>query len=140
MTQFITALAQYLEAQGVGEIYSTSGVSIQDGMRRDLSDIGGPPPTIALVRQGPGDPLINALQTNELYGVQVLVDSETVSGARETSRTIFSLLSGVRAQVISGFRVMSVQAIDLPADIGVAPGASERFTVSTNYTARIVKQ
>lgn len=142
--EFVTAAVYYVEANGIGSFPTvsgarvTSGVVLFDGKRRDGGDLpGGRPDTIALFRQSAGEGLI--FDTSEEYGFQVLVDSETVSGARAVSRLIYNLLNDTRATVISGFELLWLRGIAPPQDIGDGPGSDERFIVSTNYTARILR-
>lgn len=136
--EFVTAALQYVAANGIGTLYSASGVALQDGMRRAPGDLPGvAPETIALFRETGGESLI--FDTSEEYAFQVLVDSETVSGARKVSRDIYNLLHDTRATVISGFSVLWLRGVTPPQDIGIGPGTGERFTVSTNYTARLLR-
>ncbi len=121
-------------ASGIGTRYSevTSGVALQNGMRRDT-----PAQTVALFLAQGGEGL--PFDTSEGSGFQVLVDSETVSGARATARDIYNLLHDRRAEVISGVSILWLRGVAPPQDVGPGPGDSERFTVSTNYDARILR-
>lgn len=130
--QFVTTVADFCISGGIGELYSTSGVSIQDGLRRETGA-----PTIAVFTQAPGESF--AQDMTEGIGVQVLVDSETVSGARDTARTIYELLHETVADYANfgSFQVLWLRGIAPPQDIGPGPGDGKRFVVSTNYDARI---
>lgn len=135
--QFVTAVINHCISGGVGEsqLYATSGVSMQDGLRRDTGA-----PTIALFRQGPGESF--AQGATEGYGIQVLVDSETVSGARATARDIYELLHEVvplDGVSFGSFDVLWLRGVAPPQDVGPGPGDEKRFVVSTNYDARIKK-
>jgi hypothetical protein len=131
---FVSALASYCVASGIGAFYATSGVSIQDGMRRSMDP---EPATVVLFRQTGGESF--AQDETEEQAVQVLVDSATVSGARAAARAVFELLHETVATTISGHRLLWLRGVAPPQDIGPSLGNSERFTVSTNFTARLVR-
>lgn len=130
--QFVTAVVNYCIAQGIGALYAESGISIQDGMRRETGA-----ETIVLFTQGPGTSF--AQDQLEGYGVQVLVDSETVSGARAAARDIYDLLHETVADKANfgDHDVLWLRGIAPPQDIGPGPGGADRFVVSTNYDAMI---
>lgn len=130
--EFVDAAIWLCVTSGIGERYSASGVSIQNGMRRETGA-----DTVALFRQTGGAGL--PFDTSEGYGFQVLVDSETPEDARSASRAIYNLLHDRRAEVVSGFSVLWVRGVAPPQDVGPGPGTSERFAVSTNYEARILR-
>lgn len=121
-------------ASGIGTRYSesVSGVALQNGMRRDTVA-----PTVALFLQAGGEGL--PFDTSENAGFQVLVDSETVSGARAVARDIYNLLHDRTAEVISGVSILWLRGVAPPQDVGPGPGDSERFVVSTNYDARVLR-
>ena len=130
--QFVTAVVDYCVSGGIGALYATSGVSIQDGMRRETAA-----PTIAHFSQTGGESY--AQDQTEGYGLQVLVDSETASGARTVARDIYDLLHETVANSsdFGSYEVLWLRGVAPPQDIGPGPGGSKRFTVSTNYDARI---
>lgn len=142
--EFAAVAMDYCEAQGIGGVYATSGVALQDGLRRAPGDLpGSAPDTIALFRGTGGETIVGATpgptSTSEDYALQVLVDSETVSGARATARAIYDLLHDVRASVISGVSVLWIHGVTPPQDLGTGPGSEERFLVTCNYTARLLR-
>lgn len=130
--QFVTAVVDYCISEGVGEKYATSGVSIQDGVRKETGA-----ETIALFNQNPGTSY--AQDQVEDCGIQVLVDSETVSGARDVAREIYELLHETVANDtdFGSFDVLWLRGVAPPQDLGPGPGGADRFIVSTNYGARI---
>lgn len=133
--QFVTAVVDYCVSGGIGGKYAASKVSLQDGMRRDTGA-----ETIALFRQTGGESYPQ--DQTEGYGFQVLVDSETVSGARSTARDIYELLHEIvplDSASFNGFDVLWLRGIAPPQDLGPGPGGADRFFVSTNYDARIKK-
>jgi hypothetical protein len=133
--QFVTAVVDRCISGGVGTLYATSGVSIQDGLRQETGA-----ETIAVFTQSSGESF--AQDQTEAQGIQVLVDSETVSGARDVARTIYELLHETVADYASGFgsfHVLWLRGVAPPQDIGPGPGGSKRFVVSTNYDARIIR-
>jgi len=134
MSQFVTALVDLCVASGIGTKYAEMGTSLQDGYRRDFNP---QPAIVALFRQGAGASF--PFDTSEEYGVQVLVDATTVSGARDTARDIYNLLHNRLAQVVGDFSVLWLRGVAPPQDIGPGPADSKRFTVSTNYTARLLR-
>jgi hypothetical protein len=130
--QFVTAALQNCISGGIGSLYSTSGVSMQDGLRKQTGA-----PTIALFNQAGGTSF--AQDQMESYGFQVLVDSDTPSGARTAARDIYDHLHETVA-AYSGFgdyEVLWLRGIAPPQDLGPGPGEADRFTVSTNYVARL---
>jgi hypothetical protein len=132
MAEFVNAVISECVVSGIGSLYATSGVSLQDGYRRETGA-----ETIAVFRATGGVSLI--FDTSEGYGFQVLVDSKTVSGARAVSRDIYNTLHNRLAEVISGYSVLWVRGVAPPQDVGPGPGTGERFAVSTNYEARILR-
>lgn len=132
MAEFVNSAIWLCAVSGIGNLYATSGVSLQDGYRRETGAT-----TIAVFRQTGGASF--TFDTSEGYGFQVLVDSKTVSGARAVSRDIYNLLHDRLAEVISGVSVLWVRGVAPPQDVGPGPGTGERFAVSTNYEARILR-
>lgn len=133
--EFVTAVLDRCVSGGIGALYATSGVSLQDGYRRDWKT---PPYTIAVFRQTGG--VSFAQDMTEAPTVQVLVDSATVSGARSTARAIYDLLHETVADYATNFgsyEVLWLRGVAPPQDIGPGPGGSKRFTVSVNFEARI---
>ena len=131
--QFVTAVVDYCVSGSIGELYSTSGVSIQDGFRRETGA-----PTIALFTQTGGETFPQ--DQTEGYSFQVLVDSVTVDDARTAARAIYSLLNEVVADYATSFgsfNVLWLRGIAPPQDIGPGPGDGKRFVVSLNFDARI---
>ncbi len=130
--EFVTAVVDYCVSGGIGALYATSGVSIQDGYRRVTEA-----PTIVLFSQTGGEAF--AQDQMEGYAFQVLVDSETVSGARTTARAVYDLLHETIANKVDfgSFDVLWLRGVAPPQDIGPGPGGGKRFVVSTNYDARI---
>lgn len=131
--QLVTAVIDYCISGGIGTLYATSGVSLQDGHRVETGA-----PTIALFMQTGGESY--AQDQTEGYGFQVLVDSETVSGARDTARQIYDLLHEIVADYATNFgsfEVLWLRGVAPPQDIGPGPGGGKRFVVSTNFDARI---
>jgi hypothetical protein len=130
--QFVTAVVDYCVSGLIGELYATSGVSLQDGMRRETAA-----PTIALFTQTGGESF--AQDQTEGYGFQVLVDSETASGARSAARDIYDLLHETVADSsnFGSYDVLWLRGVAPPQDIGPGPGGGNRFVVSTNFDARI---
>ena len=130
--QFVTAVVDYCISGGIGAWYATSGVSLQDGLRRESGAS-----TVVLFSQTGGESY--AWDQSEGYGFQVLVDSETVSGARAVARDIYDLLHETVANNsdFGSYEVLWLRGIAPPQDIGPGPGGSKRFTVSTNYDARL---
>jgi hypothetical protein len=131
--ELVTAVVDRCISGGIGTLYGTSGVSIQDGFRRETGA-----PTIAVFTQTGGESF--AQDQMEGVGIQVLVDSETVSGARTTSRAIYDLLHETVADYATNFgsfEVLWLRGVAPPQDIGPGPGGGKRVIVSTNYDARI---
>jgi hypothetical protein len=130
--QLVTSVIDFCISGGIGALYATSGVSLQDGYRRESGA-----PTIALFNQTGG--VSYAQDQTEGYGIQVLVDSETASGARAVAREIYDLLHETVANStdFGSYDVLWLRGIAPPQDLGPGPGGSQRFTVSTNYDARI---
>lgn len=132
MSEFVTALVDLTIASGIGEKYAATGVSIQDGYRRDTgADI------VALFRQATG--VSFPFDQTEEQGIQVLVDATTVSGARTTARAIYNLLHNRIAETQGGFRFLWLRGVAPPQDLGPGPADSKRFTVTANYTARLLR-
>jgi len=140
MSEFVTAAVDLCVASGVGTLYGRPAerdntvVSVQDGYRRDFDP---EPAVVAVFRGGGGAGL--PFDTSEDYGMQVLVDATTVSGARAVSRQIYNLLHNRLAQVVGGFSVLWLRGVAPPQDLGPGPSDSERFTVTANYTARLLR-
>jgi hypothetical protein len=134
MAEFIDAVADLLVASGVGARYSTSGTSIQVNYRRDE----GAPVVVLLMQQGG---LSHPRNYKENYAVQCLVDSTTISGARDTCRQVYDLLHETVATEISGHQVLWLRAIAPPQAIPVGPGGGEheRYHFSVNFDALLVK-
>lgn len=131
--EFIDRLADLLVASGFGERGPTaSGVSIQTSFRRE-SEVG---PTTALLSQTGGASFPWGFK--EEYGVQLLVDSSTVSGAKTTARAIYDFLHETTAQVISGHKVLWLRAIAPPQAIPTGPDES-RFQFAVNFNALLVR-
>lgn len=131
MAEFIDGLAGRLVASGIGTgLYSTSGTSVQVNVRRETGA-----PTLLLLSQTGGTPHVKG-QT-EQHGVQVLVDSTTVSGARAKAREVFDHFHGLTAETISGHDVLWVRALALPQAVVVGPGESEQFRFSLNFEALV---
>ena len=131
--QFVTAVVDYCVSGGIGTLYGTSGVSLQDGYRRETGANA-----IAVFRQTGGETF--AQDQTEGSGFQVLVDSVTVDDARTAARAIYDLLNETVADYATGFgsfNVLWLRGIAPPQDIGPGPGDSKRFTVSLNFDARI---
>lgn len=137
---FVDVLSGFMLDNGIGDgAYVASGVSLQNGVRRETGA-----ETIVLLRQTGGTALQGASpgrsDSSNDWGFQVLVDSETASGARATAESIFELLHAAQdASVISGYKVLWLRAVAPPQDVGPGPGPAKRFAVSTNYTARLVR-
>jgi hypothetical protein len=121
-------------ASGVGTLYGQTGVSLQDGYRRDFDPS---PDTVAVFRQSGGASVIH--DYTEDYALQVLVDSKTVSGARTVARSIYNLLHERDAENIGGVNVLWLRGVAPPQDLGPGPAEGERFTVSVNFTARLLR-
>lgn len=134
MAEFVDALADYLVASGIGSRYSTSGVSVQVNYRRDT----GAPTVVLLMQQG-GASYPRGYKEN--YAVQCLVDSDAISGARDTSRQVYNLLHETVATEISGHQVLWLRAIAPPQAVPVGHGgeAHERYHFSVNFDALLVK-
>jgi hypothetical protein len=132
--EFVTALVNECVASGIGTLYGKTGVSIQDGFRRDFSPS---PETVVLFRGGGGEGL--PFDTSEEYAIQVLVDSATVSGARAVARQVYNQLHDRRAENIGGFGVLWLRGVAPPQDLGPGPADRERFTVTANFTARLLR-
>jgi len=132
---FVTAVVDYCISGGIGELFATSGVSIQDGFRRESGA-----PTIAVFTQTGGESF--AQDQTEGLGLQVLVDSVTVDDARDVARQIYDLLHETVANYATdfgSFRVLWLRGVAPPQDIGPGPGGSKRFVVSVNFDARIIR-
>jgi len=133
--QFVTAVVDRCVSGGIGTLYGTTGVSLQDGFRRETGA-----PTIALFSQATGESYAQAM--TEGIGIQVLVDSVTVEDARTTARAIYDLLHETVANYATdfgSFEVLWLRGVAPPQDIGPGPGDGKRFVVSTNFDARIRK-
>ena len=134
--EFVTAVINELEASGIGEVYATSGISLQDGYRRGAPEDGGISGAVALLRQTAG---VNFPRDDSYQvGIQILVDAETVSGARAASQTIYNFLHEKTTVCFGTFRVLWMRANTRPQDLGDGPGGNERYQVSTNYNAHII--
>ncbi len=131
---FVNAALNLCVASGIGGLYAASGVSLQDGYRRDFEP---EPDVIAVFRGSGGTPVV--WDYTEDYGIQVLVDGSTVSGARAVARAIYENLHDRRAENIGGFGVLWLRGTALPQDLGPGPADSERFTVAVNFTARLLR-
>ncbi len=134
MAEFVDVVADMLVGAGIGARYSTSGVSIQVNYRRDI----GAPTVVLLMQQGG---LSHPFNYKENYAVQCLVDSATISGARDTSRQVYDLLNETVATEVSGHQVLWLRAIAPPQAIPVGPGGGEheRYQFSVNFDALLVK-
>lgn len=132
--EFVTAAMNFCVASGIGGVYATSGISMQDGYRRSFD----PEPAVtAVFRQSGGAGL--PFDTSEEYALQVLVDATTVSGARTVARQIYNLLHNRLATIIGGYSVLWLRGVAPPQDLGPGPADRERFTVSANFTARLLR-
>lgn len=128
--QFVTAVVNHCVSGAIGEKYAASGVSIQDGLRRESGAT-----TVALFSQTGG--VSFPQDQTEGYTFQVLVDSPEAFDARTTARDIYDLLHETVATQLGSFEVLWLRGVAPPQDLGPGPGDSKRFTVSTNYEARI---
>lgn len=139
--EFVDALVDVLSGEGIGGRYDVaSGLSLQVATRRVVGNaeaiavftpIGGPAPA-------PRDEW-------EQYGFQVLVDAETAQLALDHARVLYERMhAGFDATCVSGeaasFEVLWVRSITGPPQVlGNGPGSEERWLVTTNYSAFIVK-
>ncbi len=127
--EFVDSVADYMVLSGVGARYATSGTSIQVTVRRDIGAT-----TVVLVTPQGG--LAFPKKQTEQQAFQVLVDSDTISGARVKAREVFDLLHDVHAVILpSGHEVLWMRAVALPQAIPNGPGRGEIFQFSVNFDA-----
>lgn len=133
--EFLDAVALDLVASGVGGLYGSpvSGVSIQVNVRREVPGAN----TVVLLKQTGGAAF--PFDYKEQQAFQCFVDSTTISGARDTARTVFDQLHERTAETISGHRVLWMRAIAPPQSVPLGPTDSKGFQFSVNFDALLVK-
>ncbi len=135
MAEFITAIADDLVSGGIGELVSTSGVSIHQNVRRDV----GAPHYVTLKQTGG---LAFAHKGKEQYALQVMIDSNDPVSGQTIARDVYDRLHERISVTLGGHDVLWIRAIAPPQAVPMGPSAGqppERFQFSVNFDSLIRK-
>jgi hypothetical protein len=119
-------LSTYLQANGITNIFLAEMPDLPDTCV-SIYEYSGSPPVFILGQSIP---------TYEQPRFQVVTRDKSYTAARTQAKTIYTLLSSVTDQVLSGTRYIAIQALQSPFGDPSGRDASNRARVLCNYEAK----